>query len=480
MGLSLEELTAVLEEIAPAVQGGWVQRVSQPAARVIVLEIRTPGQTHRLLLSADPDTARLHLLSRRLANPPSPPPFCQFLRAHIHGAKIEGLEQLNQDRLVRLRMTARDGPCSLIAELTGRAADLVLVDGDDRILMSLTKGRAHAGEPYRRPARPPGPGRSRAASPNDASGDGPFPISSWIDARYEQREADTAGTRARERRLAEISKRLKKATRRADALRADLDKAARYRDYARYGELLKANLHAVTKGAERITVIDYFDPALPELVLPLDPAKSPQGNMDDYFKKHRKYVTAEREIRPRLAQAEEEVRMLKEERRRVETSEWQPDTFEAARVSTRVPEPRGRQTDEPRQAQGPFRRFVSSDGLPIYVGRNAQENERLTFGEARPDDLWLHARGVPGSHVVVRLDKGTEPPPETLRDAAILALQYSDLKKSGKGDVLYTRRKYVRKLKGKPPGTVAVDHEKSLFVTLDRARLESLKMRRVR
>ena len=111
------------------------------------------------------------------------------------------------------------------------------------------------------------------------------------------------------------------------------------------------------------------------------------------------------------------------------------------------------------------------------MGRNARENEELTFKFAHSDDLWLHARGTPGSHVVVRLEKGADPPPETIRDAATLALLYSDLKKSGKGEVIYTRRKWVKKMKGQPAGTVAVTQDKSVFVALDKTRLEALKER---
>jgi predicted ribosome quality control (RQC) complex YloA/Tae2 family protein len=85
---------------------------------------------------------------------------------------------------------------------------------------------------------------------------------------------------------------------------------------------------------------------------------------------------------------------------------------------------------------------------------------------------------VPGSHVVVRLEKGANPPPETMKDAATLALLYSDLKKSGKGEVIYTRRKHVRKAKGRPPGTVTVTQEKALHLQLDRARLDRLKVSR--
>ena len=101
----------------------------------------------------------------------------------------------------------------------------------------------------------------------------------------------------------------------------------------------------------------------------------------------------------------------------------------------------------------------------------------MTHRLAHSEDVWLHARGAPGSHVVVRLEKGADPPPETLRDAATLALLYSDLKKSGKGEVIYTRKKWVRKAKGQAAGSVHVTREKSIFVTLDKTRLDGLKER---
>ena len=79
--------------------------------------------------------------------------------------------------------------------------------------------------------------------------------------------------------------------------------------------------------------------------------------------------------------------------------------------------------------------------------------------------------------MIVRLEKGLDPPIDTLRDAAMLALLYSDLKKSGQGDVIYTRRKWVRKAKGASPGSVTVTREKSLFIRLDKTRLDALKHR---
>ncbi|MGH7208378.1 MAG: NFACT family protein, partial [Nitrospiraceae bacterium] len=301
MGLSAAEIEAVIREIAPVLTGGWVQKVHQPTPRAITLQVRAPGQTLSLFVSAHSDTARLHFLTQHQPNPAAPPPFCQFLRARIQGARFDGVEQVQGDRIVRFRMTARGGACSLIAQLTGKRADLLLLNAEDQVLASLNTPGEQVGKPYQPPAA-----RSRtdfevnSQSLSLPDEDHPFPVSAAIERLYQQREEQTARAQMRQSRLTEIRKRIKKTSRRLEALQTDLDKAARFHDHARYGELLKTNLGKIHKGQERITVIDYFDPSTPELVIPLDPAKSPKGNMDDYFKKYRKHLAAEREIRPRL------------------------------------------------------------------------------------------------------------------------------------------------------------------------------------
>ena len=478
MGLSTADIAAVVEEIAPALTGGWIQKIHQPVPDAVTLEIRTPGRTLSLLISADPETARLHLVGRPLPNPPSPPAFCQFLRAHVQGARLDAIAQVPGDRIVRVNLTAREGPCTLVAELTGRQADVLLLDGREMVLASLNEGRGRVGQPYRPPAQRLPTVHRPAKSWPEPDADRPFPVSALLEERYRQREADGATVRQRQIRLAELKKGIKKAGRRIDALREDLDKATRYQDYARYGELLKAYLGRIKKGLERVTVVDYFDPAQPELVIPLDPSRTPQGNMDDYFKKYRKFLAAGQEITPRIEELERDLTTLRKEQQAIQDGSWTPP--EAASAPTRGNRSRPHaqhsalRTQHPKRT-GPFRRFISADGLPIYVGRNAKENEELTLKFAHSEDLWLHAQGVPGSHVVVRLEKGATPPPDTLKDAATLALLYSDFKKSGKGDVIYTRRKYVRKAKGRPAGTVTVTQEKAIYLQLDRARLDRLK-----
>ncbi len=478
MSLTAEELALVVDELAPALSSGWIQAIHQPAGDTLVLEIRSPGRTHRLLVCCHPGTARLHLIARKLPNPTSPPPFCRFLRAHIQGTRIEQIRQVPGDRIVELALASHDGPLTLVCALTGKRANVLLMNQDRTVLHALQHPRTLIGQPYRQPDRTDSGRHTRPAVRfSGQAAESGFPVSTAIDAQYRDEETRQAAESAQNARARDLKTAIKKGSRRIEAWQEDLRKAQHYRDYARYGDLLKANLGSIKKGLDRLTLVDYFDAAMPEVMIPLDADKSPQGNMEEYFRKHRKYLSAERELRPRIARAEEDLARLRHELATITQGTWVPPATvpAAARTAAMVGRRSGKQSGSERR--GPFRRFTSSDGLPIFVGRNARENDELTFGLAKSDDLWLHARGTPGSHVVVRLEKGKEVPAETLRDAAVLALLYSDLKKSGKGEVIYTRRKWVKKAKGQAPGAVLVTQERSLHTSLDKARLAGLRER---
>ncbi|MCS6298256.1 MAG: NFACT family protein [Nitrospira sp.] len=481
MALTATEIGSIVQEFAPALADGWIQKISQPLSDTLILEVRVPGHTRRLLCSLRNDTARVHFVDQHLPNPPTPPSFCQLLRARIQGARIDAICHIPGDRIVRLDLTSRDGPVSLIAELFSRNGDLLFLDGEGRTVATIRHNKDRVGQTYEPPtaipSRPtPHDPAAPELEPQLPTDQNPFPLSSRLEILYREREAELSHQTQIRQRESGLRKNLKKLLRRMAALRHDLDQAGRYESYARYGELLKANLGLLKKGQSAVSVVDYYDEQLPELTIPLDPTKGPQTNMDAYFAKYRKFVSAQREISPRLTVIETEVQQTQAELEMIKQGTWQAPSTEGGSTERVTPAPRRNRAVD-RESRGPFRRFVSSDGHPILVGRNARENDELTFGHAKSEDLWLHARGTPGSHVVVRLDKGTEPPPETVRDAATLALLYSDLKKSGKGDVIYTRRKWVKKAKGQAPGAVTVTQEKSIYVTLDKPRLDALKSR---
>lgn len=477
MALSSAVLRQVIEEIAPALQGGWVQKIEQPSECTLLFQVRVPGRTHRLLINCEPKTARLHLTEGRFPNPPSPPPFCRSLRAHLLGAKIDAIAQVPDDRIVKLVCASRHGRRTIVCELTGKHSDVLILDEDGKILNRLLYRHGLIGQPYTPPPKPQRCSESTVREPLSFSDKEDFPVSSALDRYYAQLEEDLAKQQAQEARLRVLREAIKKERRRLDAWRDDLHRAAKYSDCARYGELIKANLSTIEKGADHVTVIDYFDERLPSMTIPLNPAKSPQDNMADYFAKHRKYLAAEQALRPRIEQAERNLTRYQEELLAIQQGIWTPPSSVGPEARLVVSLARTRLPEPAKKRRGPFRRFVSSDGLLIFVGRNAQENEQLTFGLAQGHDLWLHARGVPGSHVLVRLKKGADVPPETLRDAAVLALLYSDLKKSAQGEVIYTRRKWVRKAKGRATGSVLVEQEHTLHVRLDQRRVERLKNR---
>lgn len=476
--LNASDLEQVLKEVSPALRGAWIQKIHQPSARTIVFDVRIPGHTHRLLISCETNAARLHVTTRSQLNPSTPPAFCQFLRAHFQGARIDDIRQIPNDRIVELALTGKEGASTIVCELTGKSANLLVLTVERRIVRDLSHQRALVGQPYTPPTTRTS-GQERAPARFTGVAGSQFPISADIDAFYQDQEAAQAVVQAKETRKRFLKKAIKKERRLIEAWRGDLSKATAYRDYGRYGELIKANLSQIKKGDDHIEVTDYFDEVLPQISIPLDSTKSAQGNMDDYFRKHRKYLAAERELKPRIERAEQHMNRLRDELRDVEREGWLPSDRPSLQLD-RFPITRASAKRRPFaiERQGPFRRFTSADGLPIFVGRNARENDELTFGLAKSEDLWLHARGTPGSHVVVRLSKGSDPPSETLRDAATLALLYSDLKKSGKGEVIYTRRKWVKKAKGQAPGAVIVTQEKSLHISLDKARLEALKSRK--
>jgi predicted ribosome quality control (RQC) complex YloA/Tae2 family protein len=295
-----------------------------------------------------------------------------------------------------------------------------------------------------------------------------------MEAYYAKKEKEDNQHTLHDQQLAHARKALKVAKGKFRALQEDLQKAERYREHARYGELMKSALHDLRKGQETATLTDYFDPALPTLTLSLDPAKDPVRNMEDYFRKHHKYLGAQEHLVPRIETQQQKVATLEEQLIQIEQGTIDP-VFSPKMQKNIQPPPTPRPTKvRPAPAQG-YRTYTSADGISILVGKTAKDNDHLTFKVGNPDDLWLHARGTPGSHVIVRLEKGQTVPHETLKDAATLTLWFSDLRKSGKGEVIYTLRKFVKKAKGQKPGTVHVTRDKSMWIELKEERLERLK-----
>jgi predicted ribosome quality control (RQC) complex YloA/Tae2 family protein len=128
---------------------------------------------------------------------------------------------------------------------------------------------------------------------------------------------------------------------------------------------------------------------------------------------------------------------------------------------------------EKQKKEHPFREFTTEKGCKIYIGKNDEDNEKLTFSYAHGSDVWMHASDVPGSHVVLRVKKEEKPDPESLQDAAQLAIYFSKAKKEMRGNVTITECKFVQRVKGKI-GKVTISKHKTVYTVCDPIRLQRL------
>ncbi len=231
----------------------------------------------------------------------------------------------------------------------------------------------------------------------------------------------------------------------------------RIRDQA---NLLLTRLGEVPRGSSRVT-LPGFDGSPVELTL--DPGLSPRENAEALFGEASRLEKVLRRLPPLLAETEARVEELEELRSGVEAGTISPE--EAARSVGEGAGPARNPSQEGERL--PYRRYRSSGGLEIRVGRGSAHNDRLTFRHARPEDVWLHARDAAGAHVVLRWSEEGNPPARDLEEAAILAALGSRARSSGVVPVDWTRRKHVRKPRKAPPGVVIPARVQTLFVEPD-------------
>lgn len=230
------------------------------------------------------------------------------------------------------------------------------------------------------------------------------------------------------------------------------------------GELLTANLYAIPRGAETVTLPDYYTGG--ELDIPIDKALSPAANAQRFFKRYRKAHTARKLAEEQKAKALSDLDQLEEALYFMEGAETAQDlseireTLAEAGFLRREGPRKGKKREQPAQP----RKFLSTDGFTVLVGRNSAGNERL-LRLAQPDDLWLHAKDVPGSHVLVQAE-GRPVPEATLLMAAKLASFFSQVR-GNPVRVDWTPRKFVKKTPGGAPGLVHYTGERSLTARAD-------------
>ena len=226
--------------------------------------------------------------------------------------------------------------------------------------------------------------------------------------------------------------------------------------YETFGHLLTGAIGSATPLSGEVQVPDIFTPGAPSVSIPVKPGLSLQEGAAWYFSRAAKSREKVRATEARRAQLDALLRELRMKLDRLEAAESGDELRQV--IGKSLPPRKGARPDE-RQAK--FRTVPLAEGITLYVGKDARNNELLTFGHARPDDIWLHAQGASGSHCVLK-GAGMHNMSE-IRRAAEIAAWYSAAKNSGLVPVMYALKKHVRKAKG-APGSVHVEREKVLMV----------------
>ncbi|KIL35229.1 hypothetical protein SD71_14345 [Cohnella kolymensis] len=271
--------------------------------------------------------------------------------------------------------------------------------------------------------------------------------------------------------LNEISKNEKKLVK----LQETLEEAEEADKVRRFGELLTAHLHQFQRGDKSVQVTDYYDEDQQTVAIPLDPLLTPNENAQRFFRKYSKLKNSRTVVAEQMQAAEDEIRYLASVLQGLDTAspadieEIRDELTEQGYIRERGLK-RGMKKKKKKDRPS-ILCYTSSEGIPIYVGKNNTQNDYVTNRLGTPSDTWLHTKDIPGSHVLIRSPEFGE---ATLHEAAVLAAYYSKAKESSTVPVDYTRIRNVRKPNGAKPGFVIYEGQRTLYVTPDEALIERM------
>jgi predicted ribosome quality control (RQC) complex YloA/Tae2 family protein len=236
-----------------------------------------------------------------------------------------------------------------------------------------------------------------------------------------------------------------------------------------YGELLTANIYRLKKGLRETTVENFYEEGSPPVTIKLKPHLTPVENTQFFFRKYLKAKNTREALETITNQVGEELSYLEGIKTSLDLAEelsglaWiKQELQEQGYLKQPAPDPAKRKNKTERQLPLPSS-FTSSDGFQLLVGRNNKQNDYLTLKLAKGTDIWLHAKDIPGAHVIIKTEGKNTVTPATLAEAAGLAAYFSKGQAAKTVPVDYTLKKHVRKPKGARPGMVIYDHQKTIM-----------------
>lgn len=581
-------MRAVALELSGQLIGARIDKIYQPGKYEVILGLRQPGVSFRLMLSAAAQEAGVYLTARTFVNPTEAPLFCMLLRKHLEGGRIAAVTQRGLERILEIDCDVLDDwgePARrrLTIEVMGKHSNIILLDpAGNRILDAVHRVPLSVSR-YRQVL----PGLAYQAPPeqdklvpwevqaeefsaklmnsslsqtlykallSSFAGFGPLSaeeviyrsglsadltleycgeyelstlwrffrqtaedieqgafspeivcqdakplafsalalthytagsrqscpgISAAIDAYYGGKREVSLFAQKKNDLLQAIKKEQDRCEKKAGFQLETIHEAGKSEHYRLWGELLTAQQHALQPG-QSAEVLNFYSENQDTIVIPLQEELNILENAQKYFNKYRKAKNAAEKARPQYEETQSELSYLNSLAVSVDNVESLAELQEIreeliAAGYLKAPAP-AKQKSKAKQAaaqpSAPLRFLL--EGWEIYAGRNNKQNDLLVTKLAKPEDTWLHTKDIPGSHVLIKNNKGLPIPASILEKAALLAAYHSKARLSTHVPVDYTLKKHVWKIKGAKPGMVHYENQRTVFVTPDAETITSL------
>lgn len=463
-------LDIVVKEITPQIVGQKFGRIFPLSKLNFAIDFRLHDGNY-LFISLESFAPRLYLIKRRLRELEkqsiNPHPFILLLKKKLSNAIVQEISKDKDERIVRFKLPADDEieglkDYSFVVQLTGRSANLFLLDENEFILDSL---RENQGDGQINASKFSSPVREiERRETDELFPQNQFPtLSEALDDHYQKLETEKLFEAQAKSAQAKLKQEIAKREKLQKKLLLDLENHGEAEKWKRLGDLLLANLADAVRIDETVLVVDYFDENTPTIEIEVEPNLSLTEAAEKFFKRYTKARNAQIELKKRLETIAEELNELQQKKTELEQAiadknltDYLPENTETKPLKNKE-----KRDDSFKGA----RRFISSDGFEILVGKASKDNDHLTFRIAKSLDFWLHAADYGGSHVVVRNpNRANEIPHKTLIEAAELAAFFSQAKEQPKVAVNYTQKKFVNKPKGAVAGLVSLSSFKTILV----------------
>lgn len=445
-----------------------IQKIQQPTRRDFVLSIRSKGETRKLYININPQYYHVCFMDkaneakRLIEIPQKPPMFCMLLRKYLENSVIARVNQPQYERILEFyietynELSEKIYLC-LAIELMGKYSNVILYNYDTNMILGCAhnvgaeKSRERemaGGLPYVYPSGRP---TDWYASKNSLANSSCESINEVIDDYYAECVYQDKFAKLKENLRQIVNTKLKKDKNSLTKMSKQLTTDEKMNKYRLYGDLIMANLYALSDYSKVAEVFDYENNK--QIKIELDSTKTLKDNANRFYKLYNKAKTALIKLSELILELEQNINYSEQILYSIDIADSISD-LEEIKVEVSPKE-------KPKKVEKNSLMELEIEGCKVFVGRNNRQNDYIVSKLSKDEDFWFHTRDCAGSHILLRCET---PSDKLIFECAKLAKKYSKGSQSSKVGVIYTKRKFLKKPPAANLGYVTYKNEKEIIV----------------